>query len=123
MLIEAFLPYWFHASALPARRLFQVIIIFWVAMFAEVSFDRRDYRRVVSRVPGCDDHMEMVGQNDDGINMILKLLFAVCKCPTQELNVVDENRIAPVCYDGEIIAVSIEEYPSVVCHIYYSPGK
>lgn len=117
MFVKPFLPYRLEASVLSACRLFKVVVIFRLAMFGEVSFDCRDDCGVVCCVPGRDNHMEMVGQDDDGIDTIVKSLFAVCKYLAQEMDIVDENRIAPVCHYGEIVAIVIEEYPSVICHI------
>ncbi len=80
----------------------------------EASFDVRDDFGVVGCCFGSDDHMQMIGQDDDGIYAIIIPGFTSSKSISEYFNVVDEYGLPTVRDQSQIITVSIEINASVI---------
>ena len=67
--------------------------------------------------------MEMIGHDDNSIDTVVKDIFARPEIFTEQVDSVDENRIAPVGGDGDEVAVSVCIDSFVVCHDVIVAGK
>ena len=84
-----------------------------VAMSRKIGLDRRDDFGVICGILRGDEHMKMVGQNDNGINLIGKFCLARMKTLPKQIDVVDENRVALVGDNSDEITVPLFEYSSI----------
>ena len=119
----AFLPNRFVSAATAAVGLVSIGIILWIAVFGIIGFDVSYDFRISCALMRGDNHVEMIRHDDDSIDTVVKDIFARPETFTEQIDSVDENRIAPVGGDGDEVAVSICIDSSVVCHDVIVTGK
>jgi len=75
----------------------------------EASLDLPDDVGVAIELIGGNDHMQMIGQYHDGIDVVYITFFAFAKSFTEQINMLDQQRLALIGYECQIVAVSCEE--------------
>ena len=79
MFEKSLLPERFETSLVSAGGLCHMSVVFRIAVLAEVPFDCRNDSGVFIGAFRSDDYMKMVGQDDDGVDVIIEAFFAVSK--------------------------------------------
>jgi hypothetical protein len=77
--IEAFLPDGFVSVEGTMVALDEMVIIAWIEVLRKIPFDRTDDLGIVSGDREMDDHMEMIRQDDDGVDIEVKPAFCIGK--------------------------------------------
>ena len=80
------------------------------------SFDvGDDFRILLSRI-GFDEHMQMIGQNDDSVKFISVMLFRIGKGLTKQVDIFDEDFLSSVGNDGNEICMTLRVNSSIIGH-------
>jgi hypothetical protein len=75
----------------------------------EASLDLPDDVGIAVGFIGSDDHMQMIRQYHDGIDVVFVVFLAFAKSFAEQINMLDQERFAPIRYECQIVAVSWEE--------------
>jgi hypothetical protein len=117
MLIETLLPYRFESPMISAGRLIEMAIVYRITMLGKMPFNGSYDIRILSGSAWCYNHMDMVRQHYDRIDTIVKYTHAMSKRGPKKIDILYENRVACMCNDGDIVAVTIQKYSSIICHV------
>jgi hypothetical protein len=116
MFVIFFLPDRFVTAFVSAERLVEMGVMATVAMSRKIGFYRRDDFGIIRGIFWGDEHMKMVGQDDNGINAVGKFCLAHTKTLPKQVDIVDENRVTLMGDDSDEIAVPFFEYSSIFRH-------